>query len=345
MRSDACTTPRCGAGSRTRVRRRAWASILPIAMLATSTVATADPAHGDALAPTTADVRQATHPADATRLPAPTPIPDHRLYLASLSIVRYNPLGLETQNRLVFQRRLAHSESRLLRDTFASGAASIKLNPAYLKAGPVVELQPVAVLNLRVAYEYVRYFGTQGYLQSSPDPRADFSDAARKDGKDFAYSTWGQRLAFEPTLQMKVGSVVLRSKFALEYWRVKLRAGATTFYDATLDTLVPGNGWVVTNDTDLLYLSGPLALGARFSGVWPRYASADYAAAGEPAGFHGNSHMRIGPLAAWSFDTREYTTFSKPTLLAITGWYLDHPSRQGAVPYVLVGFSFTSDLL
>ncbi len=48
-------------------------------------------------------------------VPAPTPaplapIPNVRLYLSSLSLVRYNPLGLETQNRLVLQKRLFDSE-------------------------------------------------------------------------------------------------------------------------------------------------------------------------------------------------------------------------------------------
>ncbi len=275
----------------------------------------------------------------------PGPIPLNRLYLASLTLVRYNPLGLETQNRLVFQRRLQESESRLRRDTFASVAASLKLNPAYIKVGPIVELQPIAVLNVRAGYEFLQYFGSLGFLRSYPDATRDSSDDTRKLTKAAAYSTTGHHLYVEPTLQAKVGSVALRSKLAIEYWSMKLTGGDRVFYDATLDTLVPGKGWVVTNDTDLVYMAGRLTVGARFSGVWPMYEKDEFGGGGQPAGFVGNSHMRLGPVVAFSFTTQEYSSFNKPTLLAMAAWYLDHRSREGALPYLLLGFSFSSDFL
>ena len=79
--------------------------------------------------------------------------------------------------------------------------------------------------------------------------------------------------------------------------------------------------------------------------MWPIYGKDQFGATGEPAGFAGNSHMRLGPIVAFSFNTREYSSFDKPTLLAIVNWYLDHPNREGALPYVLLGFSFSSDFL
>ncbi len=275
----------------------------------------------------------------------PAPIPLNRLYLASLTLVRYNPLGLETQNRLVFQHRLLDSESLLLRDTFVSGAASVKLNPAYIKVGPTVELQPLAVLNLRAGYEFLGYFGSLGFLQSYPDAARDYSDDARKIAEGASYSTTGHHVFFEPTLQARVKALAVRSKLAVEYWSMGLSGGDRVFYDATLDTLVPNKGWIVTNDTDLVFSAGRLTFGARFSGVWPIYGKDYFGAAGPPARFGGNSHMRLGPIVAFSFNTREYSSFNKPTLLAIAGWYLDHPNREGALPYLLLGFSFTSDFL
>jgi hypothetical protein len=273
------------------------------------------------------------------------PIPTNRLYLGSLTIFRYNPLGLESQKRVVFQRRLMDSESLLFRDTFASGGASLKLNPAYLKVGPVVELQPIAVLNVRVAYEFMYYFGSFGNLQSYEDPSFDYSDDARAKTEGAAYATTNHHFFIEPTLQAKIKSVALRSKFAFEYWSADVTGGHKAFYDATLDTLVPSNGWVITNDTDLVYQAGKLTVGVRFTGVWPLYTEDSFGFAGEPPSFGGNSHMRLGPLLAYSFNTRDYSRMNKPTILGIAGWYLDHPNRQGAVPYVLLGFSFTSDFL
>jgi hypothetical protein len=256
--------------------------------------------------------------------------PQNRLYLASLSIVRVNPLGLETQNRLMFARRLAESTSPLFRDTFFAGGLSTKLNPAYLKIGPLIDFQPIGIFNLRLGYEYLRYFGTMGYLQSAPDADVNFSDDARKNTEDDAYSTGGHHFFAEPTLQMKVGKIAVRSKFAFEYWDLDLEEDDEYFYDATLDTLVPDKKMLWSNDSDLLYMSGQLTLGVRYSAVFP-----------------GNDlqHMRVGPLLAWSFHTRDYSSFNKPTLLMILGWYFKHPDRVGAVPYVLVGFSFSSDLM
>ncbi|HSV98489.1 MAG TPA: hypothetical protein VLM75_16335 [Spirochaetota bacterium] len=260
--------------------------------------------------------------------------PQSRLYLASLSVVRYNPVGLDLQNRLMYARRLADSTSPLFRDTFFAMGLSTKINPAIGKVGPLIDFQPIAIFNLRLGYEYVKYFGTSGHLQSSSTSEANFSDDARKDNEDNAYSAGGHHFFAEPTLQMKVGKIAVRSKFAFEYWDLKLedKSGIEDkyFYDPSLDTLVPDKKMLWSNDSDLLYMSGQLTLGVRYTAVFP-----------------GNDlqHMRVGPLFAWSFHTRDYSSFNKPTLIMILGWYFKHPDRVGAVPYVLVGYSFSSDLM
>jgi len=260
---------------------------------------------------------------------SPVP-PSDRLYWASLSIIRYNPLGLETQNRLMYSKRLADSTSPLFRDTFIALGPSVKLNPAYVKAGGLIDFQPIGVFNLRLGYEFINYFGTQGYLQSSPDGDARYSDDTREDNEDNAYSTKGHHYFAEPTIQMKVGKIAARSKFGFEYWALDLHRDDDYFYDATLDTMVPVEKLVWTNDSDLLFISGQLTLGLRYSAVFPGTEQ---------------SHMRLGPLFAWSFNTDDYTSFNKPTLLVILGWYLNHPNRVGPVPYALVGFAFSMDFL
>jgi hypothetical protein len=254
--------------------------------------------------------------------------PSDRLYWASLSIIRYNPLGLETQNRLMYSKKLADSSSLLFRDTFLALGLSVKLNPAYVKAGGLVDFQPIAIFDLRLGYEFIDYFGTLGYLQSFPVSDADYDDDTLEKNKANAYATKGHHYFAEPTLQMKVGEIVARSKVGFEYWDLDLHQDDKYFYDATLDTLVPVKKVVWTNDTDLLYMSGQLTLGLRYSAVFPGTDQ---------------SHMRLGPLFAWSLNTDDYTSFNKPTLLVILGWYLDHPNRMGAVPYMLVGFSFSMD--
>ncbi len=283
-------------------------------------------------------------PSDTPNAPTLPPLgPDVRLYFTTFNVFRWNPLGLESQNRLILQKRLYEGQSLLTRDNFINGGVSLKANPAALKVGPVVEFQPLAILNLRATYEFVQFMGTMGFLQSYGDPRMDFSDDARDLTEGRSYSTSGHHYIVEPTLQAKFGSIVVRSKTSIEYWNMDLREGSgASFYDPLLDTLVPGRGWVFTNDSDLLMLATPqVTVGARFSAVWPRYTDR----MGPGASEVDNSHMRVGPLLAYAFTTREGTAFNKPTLLLHASWYLKHPNRIGLVPYAIVGFAFTSDML
>jgi hypothetical protein len=58
----------------------------------------------------------------------------------------------------------------------------------------------------------------------------------------------------------------------------------------------------------------------------------------------------VGLLAAYTFFDEGYTAFNKPTVVLISSWYLKHRYRTGqdvsqAVPYVVLGFAFTSDLI
>jgi hypothetical protein len=290
----------------------------------------------------TPDVPQTPAPTADTAPAGPPMAPNLRLYFANANFLRANPIGIESQNRLILQKRLSDSDSPLFRDTFINGGVAVKLNPAATRVGAEVGFQPIAMFNLKATAEYARYFGLFGFLQSYPNPLADFSDDSRSTTEDTAYSTNGMHFMLEPTLQAKVSNFVVRSKVSIEYWNVDLREGDTAaFYDAFLDTLVPGKGWVFTNDSDLMMLASPqLTLGARFSAVWPRYDEASTGALQA-----NNSHMRIGALAAYAFHTREGSLFNRPTLFVNVAWYLKHPNREGAMPYIASGFAFTSDLL
>ncbi len=108
-----------------------------------------------------------------------------------------------------------------------------------------------------------------GYLQSAPNADVNFSDDARDDAEDDAYSTGGHHFFAEPTIQMKVGKIAARSKFAIEYWKLDLEDEDDYFYDATLDTLVPNEKVLWSNDTDLIYMCGQLTFGVRYSAVFP----------------------------------------------------------------------------
>lgn len=277
----------------------------------------------------------------------PPPLPEQRLHLSDLTILRLNPTGLETQLRLGYQHKLYGSESLALRDNFVYGGMFVRLSPAAARTAAVVEVQPASVLNLRFSIEYLRYFGTVGYLQSAPTADVDFSDTALEAGKenDAAYGTGGLHATFEPLLQVKAGPMALRSRALFGWFDMDLRGGDRVWYEATLDAPLPGNGWVIANDLDLVYLTDfGLTAGLRYTAVLPRYSAAQSPDDSDA------SHHRVGLLAAYSLFDEGYTRFNKPTLVLITSWYLKHRYRTGqdvsqAVPYVVLGFAFMSDLL
>jgi hypothetical protein len=308
--------------------------------------------------------------ADATPKPAPVapagdapPEPPRtRLLLNNLVAFRYNPLGLEDQVRLGLQTRLYRSQDARLRDNFIFTGVSPKINPAFVKLGPSIEIQPLSIFNLRLAAEFIGFYSTFGAVQSFRSPTAEYSDTALLAGRDAKrnYATYGAHAMIEPTLQVKFGPFVVRDKVAIEYWKINVRDGDTVWYDITLDTLVPADGWVVTNDLDALYLhdfkdwkgrfkGARLTAGLRYTTVQPIYRERNFQP-GDARSLADNNHHRAGPLVAFTFFDRGFTQFNRPTALVLANWYLDHRFRtgrdvSGAIPYLIVGFSFQSDLL
>jgi hypothetical protein len=303
-------------------------------------------------------------------------------------VLRLNPVGLEDQVRFGFQRRLPALEGqtgRLFADRFVFFGIAPRLNPAFVKIGPSIEIQPLSILNLRVAAEYVGFFSTFGFLQSYPSAQDEYSDqrianCASADAtvrqscgyRDAAgveqlgsserrnYQANGFHLMIEPLVQLKLGQFALRNKLALEYWYMNVRDGDRVFFDVTLDTLVPTRGWVLANDLDLLWVSKfGLIAGVRYTAVMPFYGGKEVRP-GESAANIANGLQRLGPMLSYTFFDRGFTRFNKPTLMLVTGFYLSHRYRAGqepaailpgvyvhnrAMPYVVVGFSFQSDLL
>ncbi|WP_157774725.1 hypothetical protein [Melittangium boletus] len=268
-----------------------------------------------------------------------------------MAILRLNPLGLENQTRFGYQSVLYRNDSALFRDNYLYLGASSKLNPAGIKIGPMVELQPLSVFTLRLLGEYVGFFSTFNAMQSFSSPNQEYSDAllAARGASGENYAASGLHFMIEPLLQMKVGPLLLRNRFSLEYWSMALRGTDRVWYDPTPDTLLPGRGFTLGNEADILFAGRPsLLLGARYNLLKPLYRARDFAA-GEVES-RNNGYQRLGLLAAYIFWEEPYTAFNRPTLLLNVAWYLQHRYRAGAevsrsVPYVALAFSFQSDLL
>lgn len=284
--------------------------------------------------------------------PANQPIPPWRVVFNNAFFLRYNPLGLEDQLRAGGQRLLYKSSKAITRDNFVFFGLAPRLNPAFVKVGPAIEIQPLSIFNLRVTAEFIYLFSSFGFLQSFPTPNVDYSDStmARRADVGLNYSTLGAHVILEPLFQFRFGNIVVRNKSTFEYWRMRTRGNDSVFFDVTLDTLISNNGWVFSNDLDALYLTKfGLTAGIRYSVVRPFYRQRDYLA-GETLRVSTNQHQRLGPILAYTFYDHGYSRFNRPTLILIVNWYAEHRWRTGvdvspAIPYVVVGFGFQSDVL
>lgn len=292
----------------------------------------------------------------------PRPTPESQLFLRTTNVIRYNPLGLITDNVLSYRRRLFLADDNVvLRDNFIGLGVTPQVSAAFARIGVLAEVQPLSVLRLWANAELVGYFGTFGLLQSFTSPNADFRDATiSKRGRlpdgDPAKNapTTGSQLTLGADLQLKVGPIALRSLARLVRGSYDIRAGDTVYYDQFYDVLAPNDGLFVHNDTDLLYVSDfGLVAGLRTNVTMPFYDDIHYRAAERAAGglTHENGPtLRTGPLIAYTFFDDPGALWNRPTLLVIANWWLSHRWRTGAetsplIPYLVVGFQITTDLL
>ncbi len=283
------------------------------------------------------------------------PQPEVEVRYQSLTAARVNPLGLVSFLDLTGRLRLYEHESVVLTQNFAGIGMTGGLSPAWGRVGVLAEVQPLTVLRLYASYELVGYFSSFNLFASFPSPFSDFSDTnirARSSQVGLAsYDTYGGLLSLGATVQVKLGPVAARNLFRAQHASFATRAGDRAFYDQITDLLAPNDGWMLTNDVDLLgVFDFGLAIGARWTYAHSFYDASHYAAGEDPALVPETDIHRLGLLGAYTFEDNEGARFDRPTIILILQWHLVHRYRTGAdvhvaAPYAALAFQFTGDLL
>jgi hypothetical protein len=270
-----------------------------------------------------------------------TPAPLNRLWYSNATYARVNPLGLINNYQVGWRRRLSKKDSTLFQDTYAFVGPAATITPAWTRVGLSAEAQALAVLRVFGRIDGVGYYGT--FDQILPfDAASPYSDQTIADRGDEASATTGWLATLGATVRAKVGPIAVRNTGQAVHMDLALDGG-THFYDQLSDRLVPDGGWVVLNDADVLYVAGPLRLGARHSFTDTLDGSGDTTDAAL-------ANHRLGPLFAWQFsDKKPGARFNQPTFFAIAQWWLQHPYRTGAeqpqaLPLIALGLSFNGDL-
>ncbi len=272
----------------------------------------------------------------------------HTLYRAAVG-ARTNPEGLLGTFAFQVRYRLYESESLALKDNFVAAGPIGLVSPALVRGGIGLELQPLSVLQLSASFEGTRLFGNFNHLQSFQSPNADSSDRRLIELSQSAegsrsYSSSGTLLTLGAILQLKVGPIAARTHARLMRFDLQLRDGDRVFYEPIMDVVVPNGGWTATQDTDLVYLRGRLALGLRYTSTAGIFRAGDFPTGEEDLGLNPTLHA-VGPFAAWTFYDRPDRLFNAPTLVLMSQWYLSHRYRAGAessrvFPTLGLGFLF-----
>jgi hypothetical protein len=270
----------------------------------------------------------------------------------STTAARYNPLGLSTFLRFGYQEPLLGPQPNVLLQRTAvalNGVAT--LTPAYFRTGLRADIQPLAFFYVLASYEHVGFWGTFDSVQSFTGVDQDFSDKSQSARADagLSYPTRGTIFTLEPVLQARVGLVQVVSTTDFINNRMRLRNGDPLYYDLPLGLLAPNHGWLVSNETDVLY--GPatgLQVGLRHGLYHASYARSDVRIA--PARARATTPVELlGPLVVYSFfSENEAKRFNDPAVFLCVAWWLRHPYRTGAevsqaVPYAVLGWTFRGD--
>jgi len=287
----------------------------------------------------------------------------HRFVYKNLTAARYNPLGLVNEFQFGYRLQLVDKNTTLFKESYFALKAHTFLNPAFGRVGPMIELQPLALLNLHAIYNAVGYFKTFDQLQTFQSPAATYSDTSLEKTTDRRYPGMGHMVTLSALVQAKVGRVAVRDNVK-GYWTsfdVKRDAQTgradTVYYDQTLDILQPNKGWVLTNDLDALYLFDfGLKLGARYTLTHAFYRDSMYLP-GEGTKNRNNT-QRVGPAILysppkWRAKAARRTKLSRkrwynPTAFLLAQWWVQHRWRTGTdvsagVPYLVLGFTFEGD--
>ncbi|KIG13009.1 hypothetical protein DB30_00783 [Enhygromyxa salina] len=304
-------------------------------------------------------------PAEGDAAPAPKPPATvdnigskHRITYTSLLAPRINPLGLEERLWIGYEYRLYDKDKTILNGSNLAIYFRPIVNPAITLIGATVQVQPAAVLRLRATYSYVQWFGTFQFMQTYESPHEDYSetrlDAQADAGEN--YVTGGHQVELEALVQARYKGLVFRSAtFGIYNHYDNLRGDDDLFYAVRYDILAPAKGWMITNDTDLLWLQdfkGPrhatAMFGARASTVMPIYSDEVYEE-GDVIDNPNGPQFKLGPALGYIFYDRPDRKFNKPTLLMMPQWNIKHRWRTGrdvstAMPTIVIAFVFSGQL-
>lgn len=220
------------------------------------------------------------------------------------------------------------------------------ISPIFNLAGGFVEIEPIAVLNLRLDFQQFTLFplpinASYGYFyypDSSISPsELDFSVDYRSN-RDSLPATYNYGFRFRGTIRFQVMFYRLAIVHLMEicYYHLNQRDNETYWYDPISDSIHKTKDWDINNFTFFLIQvmegdekEGNLLIGAGYKYLWV-----------QGSGYHNN---RIGLGMFWDIGD-ELWFMEHPQWLLTILWYTDDPNIRTGIPFVATTFTFNTDL-
>lgn len=239
-----------------------------------------------------------------------------------------NPLGLQEGIDLSWRRPLFSSASPLLKDAHLSFGVAPRLTPAYARVGVWVELAPLSILELRGGFEPTAYFGSFKSLLYFGGYRERFDEEARRARSGEAVAGLAGRVFLAPTLKLRAGRFVTRSRAEFEWWRA--REKGAFFYEPARDTLLKASGdSMMTSETVLAFElrggSSRRLVGTVHDLTWVYAARA-------------NRRQDVGLIGVWGLGASGLG-LKEATLVGKLLYYVEDPFKKGQLGAQLsIGF-------
>ena len=253
-------------------------------------------------------------------------------WVASIDVaIGDNPatLGLlaETRYRHIYRRDI----SPLWDGLYSQGGFQLSVTPAFGRIGAHIEWLPIAMFQLRLQYDHYHFFGQHGSLLTYGSGNEAFGDDEIKGRKGEEITGTGDRILFQPILQMKFGPYIVRDR--IDYAAYSFSGDGPFYHEWEYDTLLTTNDHLFVNQLMLYYELIPKSDGEHLLfGPFHEYVRASNAKL---------VRTRVGANLYYA-PAVKCLGFNQPRIWAQAGWNLKDRNRDDEIFFVIgVGADFS----
>lgn len=173
----------------------------------------------------------------------------------------FNPSGIEASGGYEYTNAYHYDERYNAVSSSWTAGGGIDLTPSYLQPSLAFEWMPALFLTARIECDGYFYFGTNGGLLSFSSGKEPFGDRELRARKGTEETGMGSRLLLQPTIQLRLGDIVLRNQSDVARYRFPGRG--PFFHEQEYDILLKDGGYLVANRTQALKEIGSATGGGR----------------------------------------------------------------------------------